>query len=248
MKGNDMGGEIVYSLIVPAHNEEKTLLPTLQALAAQQGDMAYEIVVACNGCTDNTVSIAREFAAAQPAGRVVVADTEQAGMSFGKNFGARNSNGRHLVFVDADTSIPADALSKIAGATAGRDNYIATVAGQPDKGGLVVKICFLIANFVTKRNRVHAPGGVMVMPRSVWENIGGFAEDLPQGTSSDLIMRARAAGAEYVFINRFKAVTSIRRFEKTGVIRQMLAWKQNHRNLENGSRESVAGRNYEDVR
>ncbi|MBP5231979.1 MAG: glycosyltransferase [Planctomycetes bacterium] len=237
-----------YSLVVPAHDEEKTLLPTLQALAAQQTPIPYEIVIACNGCHDGTAAIAQQFAATQPAGRVVVAETEQAGMSFGKNFGARNSNGAVLVFVDADTLLPANALEAIAAAIDGQGEVIGTMAGRPDRGGLVVRACFLIANFVTKRNRVHAPGGVMVMQRAVWEKVGGFAEDLPQGTSSDLIMRALAAGANYAFIDKVKATTSIRRFEKTGIIRQMLAWKKNHRELENGRRDAVAGRTYEDVR
>lgn len=240
--------EPLYSLIVPAHNEEKTLLPTLEALAAQKTKIPYEIVVACNGCTDNTAGIAREFAQTQAPGRVTVADTEQAGMSFGKNFGARNSNGRILVFIDADTLIPENALDAIAAAVAGKGEIIGTMAGRPDRGGLVVKACFLIANYVTRRNQVHAPGGVMVMQKSVWEKIGGFAEDIPQGTSSDLIMRARAAGAEYVFIGSVKATTSIRRFEKTGIISQMLAWKKNHRNLENGHRGEVAARRYDDIR
>lgn len=86
------------------------------------------------------------------------------------------------------------------------------------------------------------------MHREVFEAVGGFDTGLPQGTSSDLIMRARAAGAAYVFIDRIQATTSIRRFEKTGIIRQMLAWRKNHRNLASGHRERVVDKEYRAIR
>ncbi|MDR0868427.1 MAG: glycosyltransferase [Planctomycetota bacterium] len=233
----------MFSLIVPAHNEAKTLLPTLQALANQTLD--YEIVVACNGCDDDTPALARAFAAQNP--RVRVVESEKAGMSWGKNFGAANSRGEILVFIDADTRLPPTALVEIARALAGKERVIGTMAGAPDRGGPVVRVCFAVANWFTRRQKVHAPGGVMVMHRAVWEQCR-FDENLPQGTSSDLIMRARALGAEYVFIGRVKAVTSIRRFEKTGIVGQMLAWRKNHRDLRRHRRAAVAGREYENVR
>jgi hypothetical protein len=44
------------------------------------------------------------------------------------------------------------------------------------------------------------------------------------------------------------AVTSIRRFEKTGIIGQMLSWRRNHKLLTAGRRGAVADKQYEDVR
>lgn len=229
------------SVIVPVHNEEAKLAETLEDLARQEYPGKLEIIAALNGCTDGSRAVAERFP-------VRVVESERSGMSFGKNLGADAAEGDLLVFVDADTRLPEGALRLLAEEAAGRTRYIGTVAGAPDKGGGVVRTCFFLANRATRRKRAHAPGGVMLMDAATLRGIGGFDENLPQGTSTDCIWRGLAAGAEYVFVDSFKAVTSIRRFEKTGIVRQMLDWRRNHRALDNGSRDEVAAKTYEDVR
>lgn len=235
---------MMLSILVPAHNEGATLGGTLENLLALRCPCETEIVVACNGSTDDTAAVAASFS-----GRGVrVVESERAGMSWGKNLATQHARGSLYVFVDADTRLPPDALEEILRAVGEAPRVIGTMAGRPDRGGAVVRVCFWIANRVTKRNRVHAPGGVMIMHREVFEETGGFDEDLPQGTSSDFIMRARNTGAAYLFIDRVLATTSIRRFEKTGIIRQMLSWRKNHKNLASGHRERVVDHDYEAIR
>ena len=122
------------------------------------------------------------------------------------------------------------------------------MAGLPARGGPVVRACFWIANIYTQRTKTHSPGGVIALNREVYAAIGGFDEELPQGTSTDLVRRACEAGAEYVCIDTVQAVTSIRRFEKTGIVSQMLEWRRNHRMLKKNEREALAKRSYQDVR
>lgn len=230
------------SVLVPAHNEAARLPAVLENLLAQEyPGPKPEIIVGLNGCDDGS----RDVAARYP---VTLAESPRAGMSFGKNLAASAAGGEMLVFVDADTTLPPGALRLLAEAAAGKNRYIGTVAGAPDKGGGVVRFCFFLANRLTRRKKAHAPGGVMPMDRETFRAIGGFDETLPQGTSTDCIWRGMAAGAAYLFVDSFKAVTSIRRFEKTGIIRQMLSWRKNHRDLHRGRRDSVANRSYENVR
>lgn len=47
------------SVIIPAHNEAETICMTLECLFGK-GNLAFEIVVVCNGCTDNTATVIRE--------------------------------------------------------------------------------------------------------------------------------------------------------------------------------------------
>ena len=230
------------SVIVPVHNEEKTLARTLESLVRQHYPGRLEIIAALNGCSDGSRSVASGVAG------VAVAESDKSGMSFGKNLGASHARGSMLVFVDADTEIPDNALRLLAESAAGHKHYIGTVAGAPDKGGLVVRTCFAIANRATRRKQAHAPGGVMMMDRETFDAAGGFDENLPQGTSTDMIWRCLRAGADYLFVDSFVAVTSIRRFEKTGIIGQMLSWRRNHKLLTAGQRGAVADKQYEDVR
>ncbi|MDR1535780.1 MAG: lipid-A-disaccharide synthase N-terminal domain-containing protein [Planctomycetota bacterium] len=227
------------SVIVPVHNEEAGLAATLGSLAGQDYPAArFEVIVALNGCTDASRRVAEGY-------RVRLAEDARSGMSFGKNLGARSAGAGILVFVDADTRLPPEGLRRLAGAAAGRSRFAGTVAGAPDRGGGVVRISFRLANFLTRRRRAHAPGGVIFMDRATWLEIGGFDESLPQGTSTDCIWRGLAAGAEYLFVDSFRAVTSIRRFEKTGIVGQLLAWRRNHRDLAAGRRREVAERKYD---
>ncbi len=47
-------------VIVPAHNEANVIANCLDSLRAQEGSDIDKIIVACNGCTDNTADIVRQ--------------------------------------------------------------------------------------------------------------------------------------------------------------------------------------------
>ena len=168
-------------------------------------------------------------------------------MSFGKNLGGEAATGEVLVFVDADTVLPPDGIRVIVEEMHGRGKCVGTVAGAPDRGGGVVRFCFWLANRHASKKQYHAPGGVMLMQRTVWAETR-FDEQLPQGTSTDFILRAREKGAAYAYVDRFSAVTSIRRFEKKGIVRQMLSWRKNHRDFVAGRHANVRQKEYEVIR
>lgn len=49
------------SIIVPAHNEENVISATLDVLVPGVDIGALEIIVVCNGCTDETVTIVKAY-------------------------------------------------------------------------------------------------------------------------------------------------------------------------------------------
>ena len=95
------------SIIVPAHNEERLLAATLRALregAATLGE-SHEIIVVDDASTDRTAEIALAHGA-----RVVAAHVRH--IAAARNAGAREARGDVLIFVDADTIIPATVLAQ----------------------------------------------------------------------------------------------------------------------------------------
>ena len=90
------------SFVVPAHNEERLLGATLDAIhgAAHAIGQPYEIVVANDASTDSTADIARAHHA-----RVV--DCQHRQIARVRNTGAAASIGEILIFVDADTIVSA---------------------------------------------------------------------------------------------------------------------------------------------
>lgn len=228
------------SILVPAHNEEKTIAPVLECLLEQEYPNK-EIIIGLNACTDKTADVARKY-------DVQVVESDTAGISHGRNIAAEVATGEILFFIDADTTVEPEATRRIAEAMHGHENVVVGLPGKPDRGGPVVRICFRLANLYTRRKRVSPPGGATILDRSAFDTVNGFDENLPQGTNTDLIIRALDAGAEYLWIPGLYTVTSIRRFEKTGIIRQMLDWRQNHRLIQSGQRDKVEKKDYDVIR
>ena len=51
------------SVIIPAHNEERVISRLLEALTLGHTPGELEIIVVCNGCSDDTAGVARGFGA-----------------------------------------------------------------------------------------------------------------------------------------------------------------------------------------
>jgi glycosyltransferase involved in cell wall biosynthesis len=91
------------SLVIPAYNEARALPATLDALARQRGDR--EIIVVDGGSSDATRDIVR----ARPGVRLVQATKGRASQM---NAGARAARGDWLLFLHADTALPAGILER----------------------------------------------------------------------------------------------------------------------------------------
>src|SRR5436189_2133424 len=111
------------SVIVPAHNEGEYIARTLAALQAQNYSN-FEVIAVCNGCSDNTADVARSRCD-------VLIDTQERGISFARNRGARAAGGELLLFLDADTILEPDGLATIARKFK-RTDAAGTVRGIPD--------------------------------------------------------------------------------------------------------------------
>ncbi len=87
----------VASVVVPAHNAERTIGRCLTALANQTVPRAsYEVLVVDDGSTDRTAAVAAEH------GAVVLTHPTRSGAGAARNTGAAQARGHLLLFIDAD--------------------------------------------------------------------------------------------------------------------------------------------------
>jgi glycosyltransferase involved in cell wall biosynthesis len=102
------------SVIIPAHNESAVIGRCLSALLAGARDGEIEIVVAVNGCTDDTEVIASSFGPPVRVVRVPVPSKTAA-----LNAAEQSASGFPRFYVDADVQVGLDALRMIAGVLTG---------------------------------------------------------------------------------------------------------------------------------
>src|SRR5659263_169141 len=94
------------TVIIPAHNESASIWRLLDALAPGQSaesprdSPALEVLVVCNGCTDDTAAIARQY---EPGVRVM--EIPEASKRHALDAGDAAAHGARRAYVDADVVI-----------------------------------------------------------------------------------------------------------------------------------------------
>ncbi len=92
------------SIIVPAHNESALIAGGLTRLLPLL-DADAEIIVGCNGCTDDTAERAREVSP-----RLQVLETDERGKYNGLNLADRVAKGAYRIYMDADILVGTEDL------------------------------------------------------------------------------------------------------------------------------------------
>ena len=95
------------AIIIPAHNEATVIAQTLTVLLRQVGD-GDEVVVVCNGCSDDTAAVARRFAP-----RVTVLETDVPSKTNALNMGDRQARSFPRIYLDADIVLGDGALDRM---------------------------------------------------------------------------------------------------------------------------------------
>lgn len=192
------------SIVMPALDEEHGLAAALDALAPLRA-AGHEVIVVDGGSRDRTLSIARgaaDLAFAAPRGRAAQ-----------MNAGAARAQGDVLLFLHADSRLPADAAPAIAdglarGAQWGR--FDVTIAGRPR----VLKVVAAAMNARSRCTGIATGDQGIFVRRSLFARVGGYAAiPLMEDVALSKALK-RTAGRPACL--RARVVTSGRRWETHG--------------------------------
>ena len=176
------------SVIIPARNEERLIRQTLDHVLAAcrhltetdgSREVTWEVLVIDNGSTDNTRNIVEASAKSD----VQVVPLETLGAARARNAGRRHSRGRVLVFVDADTMIPVDSLSRIAGHCHEQENVAGITSLGTLDGGLRAQLWWNFWNTVRHLplSRAKAMPAFMFCTAATFDSFGPFDEGVAIG-------------------------------------------------------------------
>jgi glycosyltransferase involved in cell wall biosynthesis len=206
------------SVIIPTLNEEKYIEATLLSIRNQDYKGKYEIIVVDSNSKDRTVEIARKYA-----DKVII--TKRKGASVGRNIGARVARGEILLFVDADTILLPNVISKVANHLKKRDNIgIVVPVLVDDFNKNVLYIMGMWANYILSKGNLHPVTTVcFACDREVFFMVGGFNEKLHVAEDIELGSRLKKIGKVKYITDTF-VISSSRRIKRWGIIRQLNSW------------------------
>jgi peptidoglycan-N-acetylglucosamine deacetylase len=172
------------TVLVPAYNEEKVIVATVERiLASDHEDL--EVVVVDDGSQDNTTAVLRAAFGDHP--KVTLIRVANGGKAAALNVGLASAKGDILVALDADTQFQRDTIPRLVRWFA--DPTIGAVAGNAKVGNRINMITrwqaleYIVAQNLERRalaalgTLTVIPGAVGAWRKSVLQSMGGFHSD-----------------------------------------------------------------------
>jgi glycosyltransferase involved in cell wall biosynthesis len=149
------------SLVIPAHNEERMIRRLLDGLRGLADDA--EVVVVCNGCTDETATVAREVA---PWAHTV--ETTRASKPTALRLGDSVVTTTPRLYLDADVVLTADGVRRLAAVL--ESEPLEAVAPTPrydvSAAGWLVRSHYRLWTALQLRNSaISGTGAIMISAR-----------------------------------------------------------------------------------
>ena len=201
------GVDLHFTVIIPTLNEARVIQAQVDRVQALQPEA--EVIVADGGSNDATVSLA------VAAGAKPVAGSRGRGSQL--NAGAAHATGDLLLFLHADTQLPANAFDLLRGWFARDEVQIGAFRLAFDRDHWL----FSVYTYFSRFDSVFTTFGdqCIVVRRAFFEALGGFP-DWPLFEDVAFLQKARRLTRVYSF--PAAVVTSARRFEREGILRQSL--------------------------
>lgn len=194
------------SIVIPCYNGGETLHDTLDAIARQQCDKEWEVVISDNGSTDNSRLIAQSFIDKIPVLRIIDSSAEP-GQPFALNNGIENATGKSIILCDADDVPCAGWLAAMGEALTQHDIVAcrmdtktlnpqwATAARKNSQSHGLQKVSY-------PPYLHHAAGATLGINKKLHGQLGGFDSEFPCLHDTDFCFKAQIAGYQIKFVDK----------------------------------------------
>ncbi len=207
-EGKGGGDSAKISIIIPTLNEEENIEA---CLASTEGPSLVERIVVDGGSRDRTVEIARSCGA-----RVI---SSPRGRGRQMNAGARIASGNLLLFLHADTRLPASYAETVRAALSLPGIAAGAFEFRLDATSPSLRFIERVANWRSRRLQLPYGDQVIFLRSSQFHAVGGFPETTIM-EDYEFIMGLKKFGR--IYTAPYPATTSARRWKKLGVWRATL--------------------------
>lgn len=193
------------SIVIPTLDEEQALPQTLACLATQGA--AHELIVSDGGSSDATGRLAAAAGA-----RVIRAPR---GRGAQMNAGARHADGDWLLFLHADTLLPAGALAAIAALPPSVEaGCFCQAFSDPHP---LLRLTSRLHNWRCRRTRIMYGDQAIFVRRDVFSAVGGFPHTELEDVKLSEWLRARCPPV----LLPLTVTTDARKFIAHGILRSL---------------------------
>lgn len=200
------------SIVIPAFNEEKIILPTLESLIKlDYPKNKLEILVVNDGSTDKTKGIVKNFINKNKNFYIKLINQKNKGKGTALNNGLKNSKGEFFIVLDADSYAKKNALKRILPEFSDKDVAAVLPLLKVRKPKNLLQrmqwfeylINMFYKELMGKLDCIHvAPGPFSAYRKVVLEKIGGFDEN---NLTEDLEISLRLQNYNYKIVQLLDA-------------------------------------------
>jgi len=215
-----MNKKPLFSVIIPALNEEKFLPRLLSSLAAQT-KRNFEVIVVDGKSKDATVSVAKSFSKKLPSIRVVASSKRS--VPYQRNFGVQFAHGDWFVFVDADGEFSPYFIERCTIFIESQNPTVFSTWFLPDGTVAADALLTLLSTMTLEMSlvvkRQIAPGPLSIVSRTAYDSVGGYNEEHSFGEDFDFGLRLAKAGYTLSILREALCLFSLRRFRNEGTLK-----------------------------
>jgi len=209
--------KITVTVIVPTLNESKTIGPVLASVRSVLPTA--QLLVVDGGSKDSTAKIAKKYATVlHNPGRTIAS---------ARNEGVHRAKGDLLIFLDADTLLTKQFVSRAFSELSDPRTVVAGGLVMPRDVGPFTTLVFYFFNFLIFASfAIGKPvlaGTCVAYKKKAFDAVGGFDEEMAASEDFDLCERVSRLGRA-AFLSDVVVYTSNRRIKGLGLVGLLKEW------------------------
>lgn len=212
------------SVVIPCFNEEKYVHKLLDCFS-RQNLKPEEIIVADSDSEDGTLETVRKYSRKLP---VKVIESAIRSPGGARNAGAAKAAGEYLIFIDADIIIPDNFIKNVNDYLEKDPVDFISPKYRSDGGHFADTLLFWVVNnalYLRMKilKRIFGIGGVMIIRRSLHEQVGGFDPNRQAHNDMDYLKKLKRQRPSFAYLDSLVVTHSSRRYQNQSMVQALFS-------------------------